>query len=294
MVIFFSCNKDEEITVDNPETSLPGGQSHMDFKVIEYLPAPGQFINEPASGYDDITTMDQACEYAQSRLGENNFVSLGGWGGYIVVKSSKEIKNSGNYDFSIGSNAFATSNEPGVVWVMKDTNGNGLPDDEWFELKGSEYDKPGYIRDYWITYTKNGVKSDISWVDSEGKTGIIAWLGSFHSQDTYFPIWVADDSYTLHGTLLPSNTFQNPETGDWTTNPFAWGYADNQGEDSKLEEVSGKKILKTYFRVADAVNADGTSVKLDKIDFIKVQTGVNASCGHLGEVSTEVCGFFYE
>ena len=29
--------------------------------------------------------------------------------------------------FSIKGNAFDSSNEPGIVWVMQDVNGDGLP-----------------------------------------------------------------------------------------------------------------------------------------------------------------------
>ena len=47
-----------------------------------------------------------------------------------------------------------------------------------------------------------------------------------------------------------------------------------------------------HFRISDAVCADGTPANLPSIDFIKVQTGVNATAGHLGEVSTEVCGIY--
>jgi len=36
---------------------------------------------------------------------------------------------------------------------------------------------------------------------------------------------------------------------------------------------------------------DGTPVELKYIDFIKVQVGVNAKSGPLGEVSTEVFSF---
>ena len=34
------------------------------------------------------------------------------------------------YDFSIEGNAFDTSSEPGVEWVMQDVNGNREPDEE--------------------------------------------------------------------------------------------------------------------------------------------------------------------
>lgn len=60
------------------------------------------------------------------------WVSLGGWGGYIVVGFDHSIENSDEgyrdgYNFSIQGNQFKGSSEPGIVWVMQDTNGNTLP-----------------------------------------------------------------------------------------------------------------------------------------------------------------------
>lgn len=56
-----SCNKDEE------ETEIQG------FKVLEYRPAPGQFINE---GFD-CQTMEEANAYAEERFNKKLYVSLG-------------------------------------------------------------------------------------------------------------------------------------------------------------------------------------------------------------------------
>ena len=77
-----SCNKDEE------ETEIQG------FKVLEYRPAPGQFINE---GFD-CQTMEEANAYAEERFNKKLYVSLGSFGGYITVKMPKEIKNRKGYD----------------------------------------------------------------------------------------------------------------------------------------------------------------------------------------------------
>lgn len=41
-----------------------------------------------------------------------------------------------------------------IVMVSYDTNMNGKPDDEWYELAGSEYYKPTTIHNYSITYTR--------------------------------------------------------------------------------------------------------------------------------------------
>ena len=46
-----------------------------------------------------------------------------------------------------------------------------------------------------------------------------------------------------------------------------------------------------YFKISDAVTYDGKPANLKYIDFIKVQVGVNAQSGWLGEISTEVLGF---
>ena len=116
-------------------------------KVYEFIPAPGQFVNETnTAGYTGTeSTQEAAIAYAENRLATTSYVSLGGWGGYIVVGFDHSIENKGGYDFSIIGNAFEGSSEPGIVWVMQDVNGNQLPDDEWYELKGSEYGKNGIL-----------------------------------------------------------------------------------------------------------------------------------------------------
>ena len=42
------------------------------------------------------------------------------------------------------------------------------------------------------------------------------------------------------------------------------------------------------FKVSNAIHANGTTTDLKYIAFIKIQTGVNAKSGIIGEVSTEV------
>lgn len=285
-----SCNKDEEIIIDGPDD---GGNGGGRFTVVEYLPAPGQFINEKGSGFNDVATATDAVAMAQRRLDRNDFVSLGAWGGYIVVRTPVSIAAGGGYDFAIAGNAFDSSNEPGIVWVMADSNGNGIPDDIWYELKGSWFGKEGYERDYWVTYFRpSGPGEDVRWTDCHGAEGTVRWNGTYHSQDFYYPLWIEADSYTLRGSRLPAMTEQDPATGQWRNLPFKWGYADNEGDDSALVEIDGKTVQKNYFRIADAVDAEGNSVFVEKIDFIKVQTAINGSSGVLGENSTEVCGFF--
>ncbi|MBP6453077.1 MAG: hypothetical protein KA237_04440, partial [Alistipes sp.] len=172
-------------------------------KVYEYTPAPGQFINELVSGgfTGAETTPEAAVAYAEERLRKGTWVSLGGWGGYIVVGFDHSIDNSsegyrGGYNFSITGNAFEGSSEPGIVWVMQDTNGNTLPDDEWYELKGSEFGKEETLRDYAVTYyrpTYSG--ASVQWRDNRGVSGKIDYLKAYHDQPSYYPNWIDAESY---------------------------------------------------------------------------------------------------
>lgn len=295
-----SCNKDENIEIDNPEDGAvmrpaSDGSSRLASKVFEYTPAPGQFINETASGAGNLSDMTQACQWAQTRLDNNLYVSLGAFGGYIVVGFDHSIPATGGYDFGVAGNSFFNegprtgSNEPGIVYVMQDTNRNGLPDDQWYELRGSEWGSSDNILDYSVTYYRpEAPASAVRWTDNLGNSGTVDYHSAFHAQDFYYPLWISADKYTLTGTLLPSNVSQNPDNGNWSTAPFSWGYADNYGSDNTGIDAY---VQCNRFRISDAVDAEGKAVKLDFIDFVKVQTGVNAKAGWVGEISTEVCGF---
>lgn len=268
--------------------------------VYEYTPAPGQFINELVSGgfVGNETTPEAAVAYAEDRLRKRTWVSLGGWGGYIVVGFDHSIDNSAGYrdgyNFSITGNAFEGSSEPGIVWVMQDTDGNGFPDDEWFQLRGSEYGKPETIEDYAVTYyrpTYSG--ADVQWKDNRGAVGKIDYLKQYHDQSSYYPAWIGADSYTLYGTCLKHRTYDRSGNGTyWVNGEYDWGYADNLGEDRLSDDDNAAAgAMKIYFKISNAVDAAGNPAGLKYIDFIKVQTGVNMKAGWLGENSTEVFGF---
>lgn len=274
-----SCNIDEEFSSGAP----------VPLKVFEYTPAPGQFINDlVASGFDGTqTSTERAVEYAQNRLNSELYVSLGGFGGYIVVGFDHDVVNRyQQYDFEILCNAFDGSSEPGIVWVMQDKNQNGVPDDTWYELAGSESNKEETIRNYAVTYHRpTEPKSAIHWSDNQGQSGEIRYLGGRHFGDSYFPQWIEGDSYTLVGTRLQARNYNDGV--NWINPNYDWGYADNEGtEDFSAERKSNA------FDISNAIDAEGNSVALEYINFVKVQSALNTVSGSLGEVSTEVCGFY--
>ncbi len=290
-------NKTGEATITlntvNPEQHyrpITASSSPYSTKVFEFLPAPGQFINE---GYTAYTT-EEANQYAEERLKQNQYVSLGAFGGYIVVGFDHSIKNSGTWDFAIYGNSFAGSSEPGIVWVMQDENGNGLPDDNWYELKGSETGKPGTVQDYEVTYYRpSAPKSNTLWTDNLGRKGEVDWL-NFHQQDYYYPNWVKEDMYTLRGTCLESRTEDQSGQGTyWVNKEFDWGYADNFSPIDRLtDDINySASANANHFQISNAITFEGESIHLEYIDFIKVQTGLNVKAGWLGENSTEVFRF---
>lgn len=248
-------------------------------KVYEYTPAPGQFINDGVT----LTTQEEACSYAFERLSQGQFVSLGAFGGYLTAGFDHSVESStdGGFDLQITGNAHSSSSEPGIIWVSQDENGNGLPDDTWYELRGSEYGKPETWQDYAVTYyrpSSNG--TSIEWTDNRGSSGSVDYIPAYHSQETYFPLWITADSFTLRGTRLEDRLADENGNGSlWIGHPFDWGYADNwSGTDPDIDK----------FRISDAVRWDGEPADLTYIDFVKIQCGVQAKGGWTGEQSTEL------
>lgn len=248
-------------------------------KVYEYTPAPGQFINDGVT----LTSPEEACSYALERLSQGQFVSLGAFGGYLIAGFDHSVESStdGGFDLQITGNAHSSSSEPGIIWVSQDENGNGLPDDTWYELRGSEYGKPETWQDYAVTYyrpSSNG--TSIEWTDNRGSSGTVDYIPAYHSQETYFPFWITADSYTLRGTRLEDRLVDENGNGSlWIGHPFDWGYADNwSGTDPDIDK----------FRISDAVRWDGEPADLTYIDFVKIQCGVQAKGGWTGEQSTEL------
>lgn len=292
------CNSGEIIV------SGGGEDVRADFlSVIEFRPAPGQFVNDPyGAGYTGAETTDAAAAaYAEQRLRNGMYVSLGGFGGYIVVNFDHRVANADGCDILLGSNQTMTSNEPGIVWVMRDDNGNGRPDDEWYELAGSDsgadFAAHGTLRNYSVTYRRPSYTGGpVEWSDNTGGSGTLE-RNKYHQQESYYPAWIAGESYTLSGTRLEARNYDDGRNGEeyWINPPFGWGYVDNMGsdmlpEDTVLPLPSGMRFV--ALDISNAIDADGNPVGIDGIDFVKVQTGVHSVSGSIGEASTEVMAIY--
>ncbi len=266
-------------------------------EVFEYAPAPGQFINTSPWG----TPMS-----SNSIVGEmNGTMCLGAFGGMMIFRFENPVENHPDnpygVDFTIFGNPLEHWSEPGIVWVMKDDNENGYPDDTWYELAGSDYHFSSSKRDYVVTYTNpmEDVASNIPWVDNMGNNGFIPANG-IHNQPYYpasdsFPS-IPNNQLTLKGSSIHAMVDFHNSSG-FMSLKRAFGYADNQlrgsGPYTKPDNPYTKEIENSggdAFDIDWAVDSLGGYVKLDLIHFIKVQNGVSTLGGSLGELSTEVTG----
>ncbi|MGV8963772.1 MAG: cell surface protein [Candidatus Saccharimonadaceae bacterium] len=253
-------------------------------KVFEFLPAPGQFVNKMpvATAEDNVESMRKKAEDA---LKEGSMISLGGYGGSVIMGFDHTIVNKEGKDFLVLGNASENSAEPGVIMVSYDANGNGLADDEWYEIEGSQHQKENTIKNYEITYYKTEKEPTnpkepnyIRWTDNQNNTGYIA-KNEAHRQ-TYYPLWKGM-SITLKGTLLEANIQDTSGDGSyWVSPAYEFGYADNWANNDEKAKID----------LDWAVDKDGEKVKLKGIDFVKVYTANRAQGGDIGEVSTEVAG----
>lgn len=260
-------------------------------EVVEYCPAPGQFINTMPEYAEGDTYADMLRKCTEAVRGTNDgLISLGAFGGYITFRFDHTVVNvEGEQDFRLWGNAFYEANvgdrkagsaEPGIVMVSFDANCNGKPDDAWYELRGSEYDNPLTLHGYSITYTRSSADTPdtqyIAWTDSQNNSGFIP-KNTFHQQ-SYWPRWVDDAQLSFSGSCLPPNAVAGAGNKS-TLCCYDWGYADNHPND---------QTHLNSFNIGNAVDRFGNPVSLPGADFIRVYTGVNQCCGWLGETSTEL------
>ena len=270
-------------------------------KIFEYMPAPGHQVNGYTVVGDfihDGATMEEACDSVLSHFKHQQMVSLGAQGGYLIAGFDHNVTNSnGDYDLAIKGNPYSYQSEPGIVWVMKDENGDGLPNDTWYELAGSEYGTENETLDYAITYYKPSTPfADIRWTDNQGGEGIVPYMSAWNKHESYWQDWVpTEDSpegpcHTFYGSRLKdTHTYENGYTME---PPFDWGYADNDGKDYFKNDAFDKSGAKCYFKLSNAVTRDGKPANLDYINFVKIQTAQTGHSPNLGEISTEVHGIW--
>lgn len=306
-------------------------------RVYEFHPAPGQFSNtlplyrvgEPFDSVmarcqwaicgriDTTSTTFHGEVYTRiDTTWAKSMISLGGFGGYVIVGFDHPVVNMHDYDFEIWGNAFYSdeltgggSCEPGIVMVGVDSNGDGVPSDgdKWYELAGSEYYHPTTQYDYSITYYRpeDGKIPTPSTIDPNlNDTTYIRWTSNdvnpdstsgymsrnIHHHQPYWPLWLDDEpTLSFSGTKVRCNGMNRSDTAYYfMLYNFPWGYVDNLPNNPAKRPEEG--FYNPGFKIDWAVDEHGNHVNLTHIDFIKIYSGLNQYCGWLGETSTEVTG----
>lgn len=289
--------------------AISGRAQTQQVQVLEYHPAPGQFVNTLPDA-DENTTQEEVNRRCEEQLSSDGLIHLGTFGGYITVKFDHPIENKPGSDFLVTGNGFYANDdpiygsatiggsiEPGIVYVGV---GKSLESAKWYELAGSEY-YTSEIHDFEITYHKptaeagthtlfassydNYIKWECSWTDKNGElrdsTGY--HMKNVYHRQTYWPLWEGKDELTFKGGKLPNNAIETSGKGTyWVQYRYAkdaYGYVD---------ACAAKDSLYSSFDIDWAVDDEGNQVVLDHVDFIRVKTGIFLYCGWLGETSTEI------
>ncbi len=289
-----SCSSsDDGATPPPPTPPTPSTPSYegtlVSISVLDYSPAPGQFINEIPE-YEQGNTKADMITKCEDALNAGDLISLGAFGGSVTLKLNKPIANVvGERDFRVLGNAYYTSaadatpllgnSEPGIISVSRDLNANGITDDQWYEIRGSET-ATEYTLSYELLHIDAGEPDyEIAWSDADGNHGTIPILSELHPQP-YYPQWINNPRMSISASRLPDNGYFNPDNGNYEQYSHAYGYADTHPNN-------------TYASCIDidwAVDTDGNPANLTQIDFIRIHTAIHQVNGGLGECSTEVAG----
>jgi hypothetical protein len=254
-----------------------GGTNPKALNAFGFMPGPGQFVNSlPSAGFTPLGAATPASvktavqgEVSAAQSGAWIF-SLGGYGGYLITGFDHSVANTGGWELSIKGNAFGDWTEPGVVWVSRDDNGNDIPDDTWYEIKGSKHGDPAVKQQYAVTWIKPENIRNVAdarganmspgiWVDNLGGTGTYPKGYPFMRSETGQDLGY----YTLTGTFLSQATA-------------------NQGATGYVDLVDPQR-----YKISDAIQLDGTPANLAYIDFVKVQCAEHEQYTPFGEISTE-------
>lgn len=277
MTVITSCRGGDDTVVypsEGDDVVFPKPQQ-VTVTVIDYSPAPGQFVNELPEWETGDTEADMRRKASES-INSSSLVTLGAFGGSITMELSVPITNLlGEPDFQITGNAIPTSSEPGIVEVSPDGT-------IWYALRGEKWNEttPSFTVTYHLPEPDASDAEYIRWTATDGNSGWISRNSVFHTQP-FFPQWKTAAPVTVTARRLPDNGKVIQETGQYHLTPLL-GYADSYPNNTP----------ESYLNIESAVNAEGESVYLKQISFIRVTTGVLQNNGPLGECSTEISAVY--
>lgn len=281
--------------------------------VIDYAPAPGQLVNDPAFN-DPARALGPPVGGGTLTPNNNDLVSLGGFGGSITLAFDHTVTDDAanplGLDAIVFGNAFWVGGNANAHWaecahleICRDVNGNGQPDDDepWYLIPGSHIAEPA------AQFETQGWDDDV--IDATYPPAQAGWLPPGQTG-----VWAT------HAFRLPPDVFEHPvvsnPNGPNAENEGIYGYAD-YGPTLLLGDTDGDNVVDDTtvtpaafytvpddpltvgvrpgsgggdaFDIAWAIDAEtGAPADLDGFDFLRVTNATNAINGPQGEMSAEI------
>ncbi|MFG0252250.1 MAG: dockerin type I domain-containing protein [Phycisphaerales bacterium JB038] len=193
--------------------------------VLDYQPAPGQFINDPQFN-DPARALGAPVGGGLTDPDNSKLVSLGAFGGSLTLAFSGPVLDDPNnplgLDAIVFGNAHFIAGNPNRRWaeaahieISRDANGNGLADDAWYLIPGSHLLDPAsqWWEQWWDDDAGTATPpEDLSWYPDPAT---YPWIGPLYRTSGY-----ALD-HGLFGPLI----VENPNGLDASDEGY-FGYAD--------------------------------------------------------------------
>lgn len=290
--------------------SVALGQTPFAAYVIDYAPAPGQWVNDERFN-DPGAALGPPVVGGLPEPGEAELVTLGGLGGSITLGFDHTVEddplNPFGMDAIVFSNAFWSGGDPEFHWaecatieISLDENENGLADDTWYLIPGSHIPDPA------------GQLLVLTWDDDTADAtyppDLASWIppGTFGEWSTF--------AFELPVGLFGAAVVVNPEAGSGMEGIFGYaeysptlllGDTDADGsvddltippadfytvpDDPLTVGISPGSGGGDAFDVAWAVDPEtNRPAGLTGFDFIRITTAVNIVAGAFGEKSAEI------
>jgi len=290
-------------------------------RVLDYRPAPGQFVNDPAFN-DPTRALGPPVGGGTAAPDNTNTVSLGGFGGSIVLAFDAPVlddpRNPLGLDSIVFSNAFWQGGDPtrrmaeaAVIEISRDDNADGLPNDAWFVIHSPA-----------LPEVPAAARRTQTWDDDPDTAtppATLAWFPETEPGPTFtttgFDLPAAFDPLVLDHpdgagaaleahwglaelspTMLPGdmsgadggpgdNSLSDPEDRP-AIDP---GVFYTRPDDPFIVGVDPRSGGGDAFDIAWAVDPEtGAPANLDRFDFIRISAGVAALRGPFGEASPEI------
>lgn len=273
-------------------------------RVLDYSPAPGQFVQNPQFNDPARALGAPGIAGGLSAADNSKCVTLGGFGGTITLGFDHSIyanpHNPHQLDFIVYGNGYYIGGDPlrrhaelGVIEVSRDDNHNGQADDAWYLIPGSHLPAAAPVvrtNAMWNAATLNP-----AWIPT-GRSGM--WATSGYQLPAAFgpsPIIVnslGSGSEELWGyadlapSLVLGDTTATNIVDDPAADPALFYTIPDDPRTTGIDPGSGGGSAIAIRWAIDP--ATGATANVDRIDFIRITTGINAVHQILGEISTEI------